>query len=172
MSTEAYTPIAKVSDKRGLALLEETIQEIEAHGFRTWFQGAWLDHVDHALWIQDMPRVVVETRVPTSDCGTTACLFGHVVFKAGARLTLDEYEDVPQFSYGRIERADGVGQEISVHARELLGLPVELAQWLSDADRTWEDILCFRDAWRVDAAAGPDVDAAREGLTYGSRPTW
>jgi hypothetical protein len=153
----AYEPIAKLSDKRGLALLEELIEEIGAHEFATWDQGQWLGRVDQhgdqvTLWREDLRPDVQETLVPAFDCGTVACLFGHAVFKAGARMIVGRS--------GRISSETVLvnGTEVNIvdDAQALLQLPHDLASWLSNAAREWAEIVEFRDAWRADAA----VDAS------------
>ena len=147
-----YEPIAKLSNKRGLELFEEVIDEIEAHGFRTWDQGMWL-MVPGDGWVGDLPPTVRETMVPTTDCGTVACLYGHIVFKAGAKLATSLLS-TRCVSDHQVVDAEGDRREISVMARELLGLNEHLSDYISASERTWEEVIEFRDAWREDAAAG------------------
>lgn len=173
-------PLAKVTDKRGLALFEEIIEEIEAHEFRTWDQTLWLGHNDDedAILKADLAPTVQETLIPEFDCGTVGCLFGHAVFKAGARLLIQEgyrfdgslgefgtdvrVPDRDQISSSHVlDPLNGGPRSIERWAAELLDLDGILANWLSDGSRTWMQIVVFRDAWRVDAAAGPGRDEAR-----------
>lgn len=156
-TTVTYEPLAKPSDKRGLALLEEVIDEIESHDFRTWRQTSWVS----------TPEVlrpdVAETRVPAFDCGTTACLFGHAVFKAGARLFIHptSFAEGSYVSNDYVWAPKGNVRFISDYAQELFGLNIEMADWLSAGGRLWSEILRFRDAWRDDAAVGPYEAIAR-----------
>lgn len=175
-----FVPLAKVSDKRGLALFEETIDEIEAHGRNSWNQGVWLGRVvDGEVWeedplLADFRADVQESKVPAWDCGTVACLFGHVVFKAGSKLLVwtERWDDAVSAYVPDLDRAvvstsyvvdpEGKPADIRLYAAELLELPDHLAHYISGAQRSWEQIIEFRDAWREDVASGPTVMDARE----------
>jgi hypothetical protein len=170
MSTETYTPIARPSNKRGLALLEETIEDIESHP-STWDQEWWLGRgAGGVLWVEEMPEAVRESGVPVVNCGTTACLFGHIVFKAGGKLCTAENLS-GAYSGGFVKLGDEP-RSIGEWARELLGLPDDHSSWLSCAERTWGEILAYRDAWRDDEAAGPNSGEAREALVYADEVEW
>lgn len=157
--TITYEPMAKVSDKRGLALFEEIVDEIEAHRFATWRQLSWLGQLSgDGLRLDNFRPEVQEALVPAFDCGTVACLFGHAAFKGGAQFWVtgtDGYISTSQVM------VDGKVEFISVYAARLLQLFDELADFVSSGNREWADILEFREAWRKDAAIGPRETAAR-----------
>lgn len=163
-----YEPIAKPSDKRGLALFEEVIDEIEANNFRTWHQDYWLAVTDGAghngmdIHLDDLRPDVRQSRVPANDCGTVACVFGHIVFKAGARMYTRGDGTVDGSHV--INPDTGLATSIRWYAEDLLDLRSDLAMYVSAGSLTWAQILDFRDAWRIDAAAGPGVYSAREAL--------
>jgi hypothetical protein len=163
-------PMAKVSDARGLALLEELIEELPRHNWVTWDQTLWLD-VENTQrgWrtpVTALPEPVRETLVPTWHCGTVACLFGHAVFKAGAKFHVYEGNQGvnPFVSTFSVDDPSGERRDIFGWAEELFGLDEDQTDWLSAGEREWSEIVAFRDAWREDAAAGPDVDSARRAL--------
>lgn len=159
----SYEPIVKLSDKRGLSLLEEVIDEIEAHDLRTWDQDAWLAPLGgDYTWPEDLRPDVRQTMVPAVDCGTMACLFGHVVFKAGARMYVRD-DGIVDSSHVIVPDT-GLALSIRRYAEDLLNLPSDLAAYLSDGLRTWAETLAFRDAWRIDAEAGPEVFSARDAV--------
>jgi hypothetical protein len=169
-----YEPIAKPSDKRGLALFEEIINEIESHDFLTWDQTRWLGRAENADFgdfeIELLRPEVRETLVPAFDCGTVACLFGHAVFKAGATMVVNrdggDGDDEAWISSRVVRDGGGEVRLIDRYAAELLELPPGLALWISSENRTWKDIVQFRDAWRNDAESSPNVTRARDAAAW------
>jgi hypothetical protein len=172
-----YEPLAKVSEARGLDLFIELIDEIEAHNMQTWDQALWIGRHE-GLILATMRPDVQEALVPAFDCGTVACLAGHAVFKGGATFNVhmgrrynartDLYEDRPRRSYASSESVlspDGEVRMIEPYAEELLELFPWMALWLFRSDRTWPEVLAFRDAWKDDERNG-DGTAARRGVVY------
>jgi hypothetical protein len=170
-----FVPLATVSDKRGLELFEEIVAEIEAHGRRTWNQTVWVDRVDNdgeisyddsEFALTNLDPGVQERLVPAFDCGTVCCLFGHAAFKGGATFAVNWTMGGRFVSSEYVVRPGGGRVPVAAFAKELLGLPADLADWLSAPYRNWGEIMAFLRAWQDDAQVGPDHDENRVAVTY------
>ena len=84
-----------------------------------------------------------------TECGTVACLFGHIAMVAGGELVFAE-EFADAFS---VETPEGYVSEIQDWVIDLLDITQEQAVALSDADNTREDLQGMRDA----LARNPDA---------------
>lgn len=177
VSETAFRPLVEPSDARGLAMFEEIVAEIEAAGFQTWGQAEWISrpkpdggYDDSLIFLADLTSEVRARMVPSFDCGTVACLFGHAVFKAGATMALDTLIDAIDQNEivlpGSTERAP-----IFDYASGLLHLPAAMANWLSRPSREWPEIRAFLQAWRDDEAIGLNEFGHRKAVVLGDSET-
>lgn len=120
MTSENEQILDRVVDAGGIVLPPEvlaknTLEMIAGRRDRTWDQDVWYD-IDE-------------------ECGTVCCVAGDAVLQTGLKIIADN----ANITFAHI--VDGVKLRVPCVARALLGLSLDQADWLFDADRTEGEVV-------------------------------
>jgi hypothetical protein len=126
----------------GIPLLREQWELAKAGDLKTWGQEDWV-HSGGQLLDPAVVAYLKANQAPPWNCGTKACVAGHIVLAKGARLhsfALDLLGSRARLDSGVVVTTDGLQVDVGDYAAELVGLNRAQARVLFDGGNTAEVI--------------------------------